>query len=601
MHGVALAVAAVSLVAELLVVVCGVLSRVLLARSFLWTDEVSQLALSTIAFVGGAAAFRDGHHTAIRLVSDRLPPAARRLLAALLDWTVLLSALCAGAASLDLLRSRYEDVTPILQVSAAWISVPFTAGMALVALYAGERLLLRHGRAAVLAAGAVALPVLAWAMLWGQVDWLANNGPAGLGAMLVLFFAAVLLGLPVAFSMLLATLLYLDVTGTAPAVAVPQNMVDGTGNFVLLALPFFILAGGVMERGGISLRLIRFAMALVGRMRGGLLQVIVVTIYMVSGISGSKVADVAAVGSVMRGELSRRGVRAAEGAAVLAASAAMAETIPPSIVMLVLGSVTPISIGTLFVAGLLPAAVIAACLMALIALLARRRGFAAVQAPDVSRGRAAAGAVLPLVMPLAMVIGIRFGIATPTEVSSFAVLYGIALSAVVYRELTPRGLFRLTASCASTAGMVLFVIAAASSFAWVLAAADLPHALVSLLAAAGGNRWTFMVGSIVLLVVIGSLLEGLPAIIILAPLLLPIAVGYGFDAVQYGIVLILAMGIGAFMPPIGIGFYVASAVVGSSVEAAASAMLPFLIVLLLSVLLIAFVPAITLILPRLLG
>ena len=187
-----------------------------------------------------------------------------------------------------------------------------------------------------------------------------------------------LLGLPVSFAMLLSTLIYLALTGAAPAIAVPQNMIDGTGNFILLALPFFIFAGLIMERGGISLRLVRFAMALVGNMRGALLQVMVVTIYLVSGISGSKIADVAAVGSVMRSEMRRNGYPPEEGAAVLAASAAMAETIPPSIAMLVLGSVTPISIGTLFVAGLLPAALIAVCLMALIcgagaASRARRR------------------------------------------------------------------------------------------------------------------------------------------------------------------------------------------------------------------------------------
>jgi tripartite ATP-independent transporter DctM subunit len=378
-------------------------------------------------------------------------------------------------------------------------------------------------------------------------------------------------------------------------------MVDGTGNFILLALPFFILAGGIMEQGGISVRLVRFAMALVGGLRGGLLQVVVVTIYLVSGISGSKIADVAAVGAVMRGELKQRGYRAAEGAAVLAASAAMAETIPPSIAMLVLGSVTPISIGTLFIAGLLPAAVIAFCLMLLIYVLARRRAHTMPPGERVRRLPALAGAILPLAMPAAMVTCIRFGIATPTEVSSLAVVYGVVLALFVYREMQPRDLLRLGMHCASTAGMVLFVIASASSFAWVLAAANLSHDLVALLGLVGNNKFLFMAGSILLLIIIGSLLEGLPAIIILAPLLLPIAVQSGYDPVQYGIVLILAMGVGAFMPPIGIGFYVSAAIAGCRVEEAAVAMLPYLVVLILAILLIAFVPSITLALPHLLG
>jgi tripartite ATP-independent transporter DctM subunit len=426
-------------------------------------------------------------------------------------------------------------------------------------------------------------------------------GPnTSLTIMIVLFFGAVLLGLPVSFAMLLATLIYLQTTDAAPAVAIPQNMVDGTGNFILLALPFFIFAGLIMERGGISLRLVRFAMALVGKARGGLLQVIVVTIYMVSGISGSKIADVAAVGSVMRGELRRHGYRPDQGAAVLAASAAMAETIPPSIAMLVLGSVTPISIGTMFLAGLLPAAVIAACLMTLIFFMTPRRDVD-LALPAAKRWAAVPGAILPLAMPVAMVAGIKLGIATPTEVSSFAVVYGLVLAVLIYRVLPARKIFGLAMECAATAGMVLFVLSSAQSFAWVLTAANLPQHLVALLDEAGRSQTVFMIGSIVLLILIGTLLEGLPALIILAPLLLPIAGQLGIDSVQYGIVLILAMGVGAFMPPVGIGFYVASAVAESRVEAAAKTMVPYLIVLVASIVLIAFVPWITLAVPRLLG
>jgi len=171
--------------------------------------------------------------------------------------------------------------------------------------------------------------------------------------MLILFFMTVLLGLPVSFSMLLGSLFFLQITDSAPLIAAAQNTVDGTSHFILLTLPFFIWAGLIMEKGGISVRLVRLAMALVGHLRGGLLQVVVVTIYLVSGISGSKAADVVAVGSVLRRELRRQGYRPEEGAAVLSAAGAMSETIPPSIAMLVLGSVAPISIGTLFVAGLM--------------------------------------------------------------------------------------------------------------------------------------------------------------------------------------------------------------------------------------------------------
>ena len=285
---------------------------------------------------------------------------------------------------------------------------------------------------------------------------------------------------------------------------------------------------------------------------------------------------------------------------MLAASAAMGETIPPSIAMLVLGSVTPISIGTLFIAGLLPAVVIALSLMLLIYVLARRGPRREPVQIEASRLRAIPGAVLPLIMPVAMVMAIKFGIATPTEASSVAVIYGVVLSALVYRAMPIGTVLRLAGECANSAGMVLFVLSSASAFAWVLTAANLPQELVLVLGAMGGGQWAFMAGSVVLLIVIGSLLEGLPALIILAPLLLPIAVHMGVDAVQYGIVLILAMGVGAFIPPIGVGFYVSAAVAGADIESAARTMIPYAIVLILAVLLIAFVPEITLVLPRLL-
>jgi tripartite ATP-independent transporter DctM subunit len=593
-------VAAAALLIELCIILIDVTQRELFHNSFLWADEASKLTLATVAFLGGAAAYRRGHHTSIRVLLDLMPAALGGGVVAALEWVV---AVCCGIAcyqSFALLQDNWSNLTPILQISVGWIALPLPVGMALIAIFALERLALRHSAGAVVLAG---LAVAAVAGLLMTVDLTASvmAGPnASLLIMITLFFAAVLLGLPVSFAMLLATLVYLQTTDAAPLVAVPQNMVDGTGNFILLALPFFIFAGLIMERGGISLRLVRFAMALVGGARGGLLQVIVVTIYLVSGISGSKIADVAAVGSVMRGELRRHGYRPDQGAAVLAASAAMAETIPPSIAMLVLGSVTPISIGTLFLGGLLPAAVIAVCLMALIFVMAPRRTDGPVMAAG-HRLRAVPGAILPLAMPVAMVAGIRFGVATPTEVSSFAVLYGLVLSVLVYRALPVRRVFALATECAATAGMVLFVLASAQSFAWVLTAANLPQHLVGLLDTAGRSATVFLIGSIVLLILIGSLLEGLPALIILAPLLLPIAAGLGIDGVQYGVVLILAMGVGAFMPPVGIGFYVACAVAESRVEAAARTMLPYLVVLVLGIVLIAFVPGITLAVPHWLG
>jgi tripartite ATP-independent transporter DctM subunit len=214
--------------------------------------------------------------------------------------------------------------------------------------------------------------------------------------------------------------------------------------------------------------------------------------------------------------------------------------------------------------------------------------------------RATAGAMLPLVMPVIMVIGIRFGVATPTEVSSVAVLYGLILAFAIYRAVGLTMLYQIAVESCLLAGMVLFIIAAAFSFAWTLTAANLPANLAMVLHSIGDNRIVFTLGSIVLLIVVGSLLEGLPALIILGPLLMPMASQYGIDIIHYSMIMILAMGVGIFIPPIGIGFYVSCTVSESSLEATSKAMLPYLAVLIVGVLVVAFVPWFTLAVPRLL-
>jgi tripartite ATP-independent transporter DctM subunit len=595
------AILVIALVIQLVIVLTGIVSRFWFDQSLLWADEAAKLFLSLTAFVGGALALRARHHTTVEVLTGRFSPRWRTSFAIGIDLLILVAAVAVGYVSFDLLSISATSNTPILEINAAWLILPLTVGLALVALFTVERLVYDYApRAVVLPAGVVALLVgIVYAI--SVVPSLHFGNGTALGVMLIAFLLAVLLGLPVSFAMLLGSLMFLLISGVAPLIAVAQNTFDGTSNFILLTLPFFIWAGLIMEKGGISLRLVRFAMTLVGHMRGGLLQVVVLTIYMVSGISGSKIADVVAVGSVLRRELKKQGYKPEQGAAVLASSAAMSETIPPSLAMLVLGSVAPISIGTLFIAGLLPAAVIALLLMILNYVLARRSNMASVpRATPSELLRAAGGAALPLVMPVIMVIGIRFGVATPTEVSSVAVLYGLILAFIIYRAVNLKLLYEIAVESCLLAGMVLFIIAAAFSFAWTLTAANLPANLAMILHSLGDNRTVFTLGSIVLLIVVGSLLEGLPALIILGPLLMPIAGQYGMDIIHYSMIMILAMGVGIFIPPIGIGFYVSCSVSESRLEATSKAMLPYFAILIVGVLVVAFVPWFTLAVPRLL-
>jgi tripartite ATP-independent transporter DctM subunit len=589
-----------ALLGELVLVLANVAARVYFQHSFLWTDEIARLALSILAFIGGAVAYRRRDHAFVRAVLSRCPPHIERGCLALADVVVLFVAGLTAYASIEFLGSSWGEYTPIFQMPAALIALPLTIGMVLMMLYASINLKRDHGTMA-LRVGLVFAAFVTIAALTRDV-WLPLLGDdAAIIAALSLFFVAILAGVPVGFVLLLSTATYLWGTGTASLVVLPQTMVNGTGNFILLAVPFFILAGLVMERGGISIRLVRFIHALVGHMCGGLLQVTVASMYVVSGLSGSKPADVAAVGTVMRDELGERH-GAAEGAAVLAASAVMGETVPPSIAMLIVGSITSVSVGGMFIGGLIPAAVMALCLMTLIYL--RARAADAPRTPRASTGviaRAGLGAILPMLMPATLLAGILMGFATPTEIAAIAVVYGLLLSGIVYREMNFQGFVRIAIDTAALTGVLLFIFAAASSFSWTLTVAYLPQRLVMLLQSVGDSQIIFMIASIVLLILVGVLLEGLPSLNVLAPLLIPIAGKLGLSELHYALVLIIAMGIGGFMPFAGVGFYVCCAVMRCDIETASRAMFPYLLVLLAGLLIVAFVPWFTLALPHYFG
>ena len=590
----------VALLAELVLVLANVFDRTYFRRSFLWADEAARLSLSILTFVGGAVAYRRRDHAFVRILHNFVKPPVQRAFLVLSDVVVLFVVALTGIASVQFIKSGWGELTPVLQLPAALIALPLPLGMGLLALFALDNLR-RGGRSVSWGVAFIFAAILTAASLTRDfwLPYLAGDG--AIFVALTLFFVTIFVGVPVGFVLLLATATYLWAADAGPFVVLPQTMVNGTGNFILLAIPFFILAGLIMERGGISVRLVRFIHTLVGHWRGGLLQVTVASMYVMSGLSGSKPADVAAVGTVMRDQLRERH-GTAEGAAVLAASAIMGETVPPSIAMLIVGSITSVSVGAMFVGGLMPAALMALCLMILIYARARRAGIPRTRrAPLQTMVEAGLGAVLPLMMPATLLGGILLGIATPTEIAAFAVLYGLALAMGLYHEMSLGAFMRTVLDTAALTGVLLFIFAAASGFSWTLTVAYLPQRLVELLHAIGGSTDIFILGSIVLLVLVGVLLEGLPSLNVVAPLLIPIAGKLGLSQMHYALVLIIAMGIGGFMPLAGVGFYVCCAIMRCDIEQASRAMLPYLIVVLAGLLIVAFVPWFALALPKYFG
>lgn len=276
----------IALVIQLAIVLTGIVSRFWFDQSLLWADEAATLFLSLTTFVGGALAFRARHHTTVEFLTARFSPRWRTSFAIGMDLLILVAAVVVCDVSFDLISIASTSDTPILQINQAWLVRPLTVGLGLTTLFAVERLVYEYAARDIVPAACVVALLTGLVIAAGTMPSLHLPNGTALGVMLIAFLLAILLGLPFGYAMLLGSVTFLMISGVAPLIAVAQNTFDGTSNYILLTLAFFIWAGLIMEKGGISLRLVRFAMTLVGHMRGGLLQVVVLTIYMVSGISG---------------------------------------------------------------------------------------------------------------------------------------------------------------------------------------------------------------------------------------------------------------------------------------------------------------------------
>jgi C4-dicarboxylate transporter DctM subunit len=417
--------------------------------------------------------------------------------------------------------------------------------------------------------------------------------------MILCFFAMILLTVPVAFAIGISATIGLILSGVAPLLVVPQRMFSGADSFVLLAIPLFILAGALMETGGISARLIDLARALIGHIRGGLGMAVVVAEMFFSGISGSTVADVSAIGSLMVPSLVRMGFKPDRAVAIVSAASAMGILIPPCLIMVVIAQIAGLSVGALFVAGFIPAIVLALAIMILIYVQARRDGIGAD--PRVSWAatrKAFYRAIVPMMMPVIIFGAIFGGVADPTEAAVLAVIYAFVVGVFVYREIRWRDLPGIVINSAVTSGVVIFMVGAASSFSWILAYEQVPRDLARIMLDLSSAPWVFFVISMLVFIVLGAVLEGLPAIIICLPIFLPIAMQLKIDPLHYSTMVVAATGIGLFLPPFGIGLYIASSFAGLRAEQTYRAMLPYIGVLLIGMLILIAVPWLTLVVPN---
>lgn len=418
--------------------------------------------------------------------------------------------------------------------------------------------------------------------------------------MLVVLFTLLIIGVPVGIALAGSSMLYVLISGSVPDFVVIHRMVNGVDSFPLLAIPFFILAGNLMNSAGITNRIFAFATACIGWLRGGLGHVNIIASVLFAGMSGAAVADAGGLGTIEIKAMRDAGYDIDFAVAVTAASSTIGPIIPPSLPMVVYGVMASASVGQLFSAGFIPGLLMAVALMLMVAWYAKKRSYPRDKRFSIRLlGTTFKRAFLSLLTPVIIVGGILTGAFTPTEAAISASVYALILGVIVYRTLTWKRLLNVSMDTIETSAIILFIVAAASIFAWILTSNRVTEHFASLLMGMTDSPILILVMLNLVLFVVGCFMETVAAITILVPVLLPIAVGVGVDPVHFGVIMVLNLMIGLLTPPVGMVLYVLSRVAGISFERCSAATLPFLFPLVVVLVLITFVPSFSMWLPTL--
>ena len=589
--GHALGVPAAALVAaEIFVLLAGVIARYVFRHPLIWSDELASILFLWLAMLGSAMAFKRGDHMRMTALVSKVAPARR-------EFFDLLATTAALAFLLIILPYAWEYaveeavmLTPAMEISNAWRVAAMATGFGAMAIFALLRLLpvgqpRQVAKALAFTAGVVVLMVLLQP-LWRQLGNLN----------LVVFFvvgvaAAVFAGVPIAFAFGLATLGYVMLTTNTPPMIVVGRMDEGVSHLILLSVPLFVFLGQLIEMTGMARAMVAFLASVLGHVRGGLQYVLLAAMYLVSGISGSKAADMAAVAPVLFPEMKKRGAKEGDLVALLAATGAQTETIPPSIVLITIGSVTGVSIAALFTGGLLPGLVLAATLAAVVWVRYRNEDMSGVKRADKRQvGRAFLIALPAIALPFIIRAAVVEGVATATEVSTIGITYGVLAGLLIYRHFDWKRLYPMLVDTASLSGSILLIIGAATAMAWGLTQSGFSRSLSEAMRTLPGGAGSFMAVSILAFIVLGSVLEGIPAIVLFGPLLFPIAKTVGIHEVHYAMVVILSMGIGLFAPPFGVGYYAACAIGRVDPDEGIGPIMAYLIALFVGLVVVALVP-----------
>ena len=584
--------ASLLLVLLVLLLLAGVVSRYAFSNPIVWIDEVASIAFIWLAMLGAVVAMHRNDHLRLGLIVDKLPARPRELVHAF-------ALVAMAAVLLALLAPAFKHVTEEWPIRSPALGIPNAFRVAAIAFGLSAMLVLILGyasrtvrkRALLAATVAVAAIVI--------TCWLASplllGGKWGIVVFLLAFSVVCLAaGIPIAFCFAIGAVSYLAFATRMPMVVVIGRMDEGMSSLVLISVPIFVLLGCVLDATGMGKAIVEFLASLLGHVKAGMSYVLLGSLFIVSGISGSKVSDMATVAPALFPEMKRRGHAPGEMVALLATGAAMADTVPPSIVLIVLGAVAGVSIAALFQAGFVVAMILLLTLVILARWKARTEDMrAARRAPFAVVRRLALLAGPALVLPFLIRSLVGEGVATATEVSTVAVLYALLIGMAMYGGISLGRLYSMLVDTAALTGAILFILGAAAAMAWSITQSGVVQQLSTFLSTLPGGWIGFMAVTIVAFLVFGCLLEGLPAVLLLVPIMFPIAKKLGINDVHYSMVVVCAMNIGLMMPPIGVGFYIACRIGNVNPDLVLGAIWPYLMALLVGVVIIAAVPAIS--------
>jgi tripartite ATP-independent transporter DctM subunit len=582
--------AAALVVAEIAILFGGVVARYVFNAPLVWSDELASTLFLWLAMLGAVIAFRRDEHMRMTACVGMLRPPARAMLDTFATGAALAFLILIAWPAYNYAVEQAPITTPALQITDAWRAAALPVGTALMAVFAVFRLIYSGpARTVVLSLAAVAAIVV---LFWLGAPLFHRLGNINLLVFFVgVVAAAVFAGVPIAFAFGLAVFGYLALTTQTPLVVLIGRMDEGMSHIILLAVPLFVFLGLLIEMTGMARAMVTFLANLLGHVRGGLQYVLIAGMYLVSGISGSKAADMAAIAPVLFPAMKERGAKPGELVALLSATGAQTETIPPSLVLITIGSVTGVSIAALFTGGVLPAVVLAILLCFVV--YRRFRGEDLGHIKRASRGdigRSFLIALPAIVLPFLIRAAVVEGVATATEVSTIGIAYSALAGLLIYRRFDWAALKPMLVYTACLSGAILLIIGTATGMAWGLTQSGFSRALAAAMTGLPGGSISFMAVSIAAFIVLGSLLEGIPAIVLFGPLLFPIARAAGIHEVHYAMVVILAMGIGLFAPPFGVGYYAACAIARVEPAEGMRPIFGYMVALVIGTIIVAAVP-----------